>query len=230
MTDDEKKVYVRKEKKPSWLERHGFMFGTKPQGEIKQLKMHEFGVSVLTDGKLEGRMKALMSFKEDFMQGIEDDDLKTYVTNLEDRVQLLNDAIVEIAAPYARAGTSPRFAKLMRGWTKWYRLGKTGILEVKSWVHEQEKEDETKDSNDTQPTDKKKRTEIDRMLTDRSSINIRNDIHYLHNFLNLTVFSDGFFALSLCFMDKDVSERAATVIQTMNQQKPREDMTHEPDF
>ena len=201
---EEKKVYVRKEKKPSWLERHGFMFGNKPnQGEIKQLKMHEFGVSVLTDGKLEGRMKALMSFKEDFMKGIEDKELTTYVANLENRVQLLNDAIVEIAAPYARAGTSPRFAILMRGWTKWYRLGKTGILEVKSWV-EQQQQTKTSDSRTLS-------------LTDQSSINIRNDVHYLHNFLNLTVFSDGFFALSLCFMDKDISERAATVIQTMVQ-------------
>jgi hypothetical protein len=219
MSNDEKKekVYVRTEKKPSWLERHGFMFGSKPSGEIKQLKMHELGVNVLTDGKLEGRMKALMSFKAAFMKNIENDDLSKYVDNLENRVQLLNDAIVEIAAPYARAGTSHRFAVLMRGWAKWFALAKTGILEVKSWVRE------------AQQTPKQEESSLS--LTDRSSINIRNDVHYLHNFLNLTVFRDGFFALSLCFMDQDVSERAATVIQSMvNPQKPREDMTHEPDF
>jgi hypothetical protein len=199
---EENRVYVRKEKKLSWLERHGLMFGGKAQkGETKTMSMGEMGIAVLADGKLEGRMKALMSFKQEFMQGIESENLETYIANLENRVQLLNDAIVEIAAPYARAGSNRRFAILMRGWAKWFTLGKTGILEVKSWVREAQQTQKPEDGMTR--------------LTDRSSINIRNDVHYLHNFLNMTVFRDGFFALSLCFLTEDVSERAAVVIQSM---------------
>lgn len=202
MSDKGEMKEIRKEeKKPGWLRRHGFMFGTKPANtdEVRELKLHDLGVAILKDGKLEGRMRALMEFKADFMKGIEDKNLTTYVNNLEQRVATLNDMILEIAGPYARAGSSHRFAIGMRGWSKWMVLATQGILEVKSWVAEasqSQKQDETD-------------------FADRSSVNLKNDVHFLHNFLNVCVFKDGFFLLTLCFMDQDVSERAATVIQSM---------------
>jgi hypothetical protein len=242
-------------KKKSWSERIRSVWG-KPNKESEdayERTMHKLGIDVLNDQKLEHRQKLMIQFEDYFKDEIKTENLVQYAQELKYRQDLLNHALYEISAPYGRAGDIPRFGKMFHGWGRLNASASSWILRTFDIVKQTEKmkatirketakkeepkaEDKTKKDEKVQEEQKEEspveRDELEEMLEDLEleSIDPRILVHSLHDVLQKHIWKDGFLILGQCFLDRDISPRASTVIQNVNAQREREDMTGKPDF
>jgi len=171
-----------------------------------QEKLEEYGIQTLSDEKLEHRIALMIDLEKEISAPIETADLKNYVKILKERTDKLNYGIMQIAAPYARAGTEIDYARKVRGWTQMYAI-------ANHWIHQ---------ANLMLPQkaeDKEKKDNIVKKVEMQHG-NIEVLIQMLHDNLEKFIWKDGFFLLGVCFKDPDVSPRVATVIQTMTAQRP----------
>jgi hypothetical protein len=246
--------------KPGWVQRAKDLFGGNPEkNEDKELErtLHKLGVDIIKDQKLEHRIKLLMKFEEMMTEPIKTDDLAGYVKELKDRQDLVNHALYEISAPFGRGGDIPRFSKMFHGWARlnasassWIirtndtvskaENGKDKPKETKTTVKEKtkpESKSEQKSGEKVQETkeedeDKSDDDHIEQLLKEieTETIDPRILVQCLHDVLQKHIWKDAFQILGQCFLDRDVSPRAATVIQNVNAQRERDDMRNEPDF
>lgn len=188
-------------------------FGEKKEEKSSERTLHEAGVSVISDRKLENRIKLLMQLEDAVTEPITTDDLQEYLNQLRIKTDLLNHAIYEIAAPYARAGTLPLFARMLHGWSKLYASSKSWILRTED-VIAKNKKPTNKNNGETEEPKKadgnESPTSFDEGAVDKGML-----VRFLHDVLQKHIWKDAFFILGQCFMDKDVSLTAATVIQSM---------------
>lgn len=105
------------------------------------------------------------------------------------------------------------------------------------------KKPETKDAKKDEPKPEEKvqgsEKKLDNIMDDAEelldeieseSIDPRFLVQCLHDVLQKHIWKDGFLILEMCFLDRDISPRSATVIQNVNAQRERESMTQKPDF
>jgi hypothetical protein len=241
--------------KPSWMQRAKNLFGSSDDKEEKEIEksLHKLGIDILKDQKLEHRIKLLMQFHDLITSEIKAGSLVEYVADLKDRQDLVNEAIYEISAPYARSIDFPRLGQAIHGWGRWNASAKSWILRTDDIVR---KAEEQKEKNKEKPKDQDKKDKekskdkekielealnepkdleslkrfLDVMETETETIDVKMLVHFLHDVLQKHVWKDGFLILGKCFMDRDISPRSATVIQNVNAMREREDMTKNPDF
>ena len=181
----------------------------KNEGDVIEKKMASLGVSILSDRKLEHRIDLLREMQRLISSEIKTDDLAEYVEELKSRLTLLNDTIYSVAAPYARSGDLPRFGRMLHGWSRLYASASSWILRTEDTIEKKHKKkgengQEEADSNDAESS-----------ILEHGAIDKRMHVRFLHDVLQKHIFKDGFLILGACFLDKDVSERAATVVQTV---------------
>jgi hypothetical protein len=238
--------------KPSWIERAKDLFGSSEDKEEKEIErtLHRLGLDILKDQKLEHRIKLLMKFEDLITSKVTTEPLNEYVEDLKDRQDLMNHAIYEISAPYARSGDFPEFGHMLHGWGRLNASAKSWILRTEDIVNkalEKEKKEKKPEPSEQTAEGKKEpqKTELavpneevqkDGELEDligmleTETIDVKMLVHFLHDVLSKHIWKDGFLILGKCFLDRDVTPRAATVIQNINAQREREDMTKTPDF
>lgn len=244
--------------KPGWKQRIKDIWGG--SGDDKEEKdfersMHKLGIDVLKDQKLDRRMKLLIQFEEAITTEIKTEDLNEYVQELKDRQELLNHAVYEISAPFGRAGDIPRFGKMFHGWGRLNASASSWILRTSDIVSKAQRKNnhtpkpepkkepakpeakadqkEGKTEKKTEETEEEVRSRTVEELMEQietESIDPRSLVQNLHDVLQKHIWKDGFLILGQCFLDRDVSPRASTVIQNVNAQREREDMTRKPDF
>jgi len=156
------------------------------------------GIQIISDGKLENRVALLIDLEDEINKEIQTENLATYVKTLKERTDLLNHGILQIALPFARAGTYSEYARKLRGWTQMYSLAQSWILQAQKMIPQKQ-----------QPNNK----EGDTIDND----NIEIQVHMMHDNLGKFIFKDAFYFLGVCFMDVDIAPTAATVVQTMVQ-------------
>ena len=196
------------EEKLGWLERVRKVFGKGQNDKKESLErtMHKAGLDILSDRKLENRILLLTELQDSMAAPIETKNLKEYVEELKRRHNLLNYAIFTIAAPYARAGDSVTFSHILHGWSRLDASAKSWLLRTEDIVSKAEEDniEKQKGQNDEMFS-----------LLERGTVDVRMHVQFLHDNLQKHIWKDGFLALSKAFLDRDVSERAATVIQNV---------------
>lgn len=210
--------------------------------------MHKLGIDILKDQKLEHRIKLMMQFEDLITAPIQTAKLTEYVKELKDRQDSLNHALYEISAPFGRAGDIPRYGKMFHGWGRLNASASSWILRTSDIVSKTSKHTENhieKPKPEPKEKDKEKKEEpkepasVETMIVEAEelleefeaeSIDPRFLVQSLHDVLQKHIWKDGFQILGQCFLDRDVSPRASTVIQNVNAQREREDMTRKPDF
>lgn len=197
-----------------------------------------------------------MAFEESMSKPIKTDDLANYVEQLKDRHDVVNHAIYEISAPFGRGGDIPRFSHMFHGWSKMNASGSSWIMRAMDIVGKTDngtekpkeatvkpKQKEGKDSKsagekvqETKEDDKSEDAKIDERVEELlkeleiETIDPRMLVQCLHDVLIKFVWRDAFTIIGQCFLDRDISPRATTIIQNVNAQREREDMRKEPDF
>jgi hypothetical protein len=195
------------EEKPGWLQRVSRIFGKGQNDKKESLErtMHKAGLDILNDRKLENRILLLTQLQDDIAAPIETKTLKEYVAELKRRHNLLNYAIFTISAPYARAGDSATFSHILHGWSRLDASAKSWILRTEDIVSKAEEDNiENKGQNDEMYS-----------LLERGTVDVRMHVRFLHDNLQKHIWKDAFLIIGKCFMDRDVSERAATVVQNV---------------
>ncbi len=146
-------------KKKGWRElaQEVFGFGQKKDEKSFERTLHEAGVSVVSDRKLEERIKLLMQFEESVTEPITTDNLQDYLGQLRTKTDLMNHAIYRIAAPYARAGTYPVFGRMLLGWSKIYASSKSWILRTEDVIGKDKKKPDNKNNGETEKTEAEKK-------------------------------------------------------------------------
>jgi len=194
------------EKKKGWRQRLSEVLWKEKKPTYLKQKMEGMGVSILSDQKLEDRLKKLQILQEAIMEPIEaEDDEEKYITALQERLDVLNQIIYHIAAPFARSGDFPKFSKMLHGWSRLYASSSSWLLRTQDYyIRKANGEEEDSIS----------------VSLGFGSVNIKMMIRFLHDVLQKHIIKDGFLILGKCFMDRDVSERAAIVVQNV-QQTPR---------
>lgn len=240
--------------KRSWKERIKEIWGSSADDKEKEIEktLHGLGIDILKDQKLEHRIKLLIQFQDLINAPIKVESLIDYVEELKDRQDLLNTAIYEIAAPYARSIDFPRIGKAFHGWGRLNASAKSWILRTDDIVRkaEEQKEKEkqkTKDKDDKEKTKGKETKELDIPnipkeakelrstaqflgMMETETIDVKMLVNYLHDVLQKHIWKDGFLILGKFFMDRDISPRSATVVQNINAMREREDMRGKEDF
>jgi len=202
------------EKKKSFRQRLSEVLWKEKKPTYLKKQMEGMGISILSDEKLEDRLKKLQKLQEAIMEPIEAEDDEEYVTALKDRLDVLNQIIYQIAAPFARSGDFPKFSKMLHAWSRLYASASSWLLRTQDYYIRKANGEEDDSIS---------------VSLGFGTVNIKMMVRFLHDVLQKHIFKDGFLILGKCFMDRDVSERAAIVIQTM-QSRPRESMTSEADF
>jgi hypothetical protein len=241
--------------KPSWIKRAEDLFGSRGDQDDKELEksLHKLGLDVLKDQKLEHRVKLLMQFHDMINAPIKTTSLTEYIKELKDREDLINEAIYEISAPFARSLDFPQIGKAFHGWGRLNASAKSWILRSDDIIRKAEEKNgnkkelvkETESKQLSKPKEKAK-TELEVPtqtkeldlpkineffgLVDAETIDVKMLVNFLHDVLSKHIWKDGFLILGKCFMDRDISPRSATVIQNANAMREREDMTKTPDF
>lgn len=228
-----------KKQKLGWRERASLLFGSNAEKEETQERtMHKAGIDIISDRKLENRVKLLMQFEDAITDEIDTENLEAYVKALMRRTDLINHAIMEIAAPYGRAGTLPQFSRMFHGWGRLYASSKSWLLRTEDTITKTDEEAHNFFKNNLYKvldelyqtlSDPKALEEISKIrkqiggienetsynVLEHGAIDKRMHVRFLHDVLQKHIWKDGFLILNKCFLDKDVSERSATVIQSM---------------
>jgi hypothetical protein len=189
----------------------------------------EHGVKILSDQKLDKRIELLEALEEVISEPINTAHLDIYVKELKSRLDLLHYSIYKVAAPYARSGTIPRMARALYGWSVLYAEASSWLLWAENMVLENDipkpkknGQAQAKDQAQESTTEAEEKAKIEdhqeRQRTRYGVIDVRFYITSLHDALVKHIYKDALFFLGVCFFDKDVSESAATVIQTAFQQ------------
>ena len=211
---DEKKKDSKVIKPKSWIERLAERAGyMKKIGEVKrsfeETKLGDTSVSILQDQKLAERIQVLDILMFAMNKAIPDDvPPKARVKILKDRLDLLDQAIQMIAAPYARAGNYPRYSKLLHGWNVTYSVGSSWITRVGMYFT----------ANDVDP----KNINLKNNLNDDNSRSLSDNsivVYDLQLALIQHIFPDAKDVLGYCFKDEDVAVKAVTVVQNMMPQQ-----------
>ena len=168
--------------------------------DTTEQSLNNFGIQILSDRKLEERIALLIELETEVAKPIQETDLLEYLAKLKSKTELLNHGIFQIALPYARSGTSPEFARKLRGWTQMYAQALSWILHYEQMVPKA-----MEDTNEEQ-----RRGNSD---SDYGTVEVQ--IHMMHDNIQKYVWKDAFYFLGDCFMDDDVAPRAAAVIQSM---------------
>ena len=171
--------------------------------ESEEQTLAHKGIQILSDGKLEHRIHLLIQLEKEITKPIETVNLTTYIEELKDRTDILNNAILQIAMPYARSGNDPTYARKVRGWTQMYALATSWILQAEGMIPKEK------------TAENEEKAENDQYNLDNDEGNIEILIHMLHRNLQAFIWKDAFYFLGVCFMDVDIAPTAATVVQTM---------------
>lgn len=164
-------------------------FFFKGKGEAEEYKtgtVADNAYQIVADGKLKHRLESYELLLDLLNEPFTAPSLTDYVDNLQDMVNSIHFGVSQIAAPYARAGDSDAFAKMMYGWNCWYASATSKCERVRMFFTGE---------NDN-PTNK---------------IVVNNlRLALLHHF-----FPRAFDVLAYCFKDLDVRGSSVTVIQNM---------------
>jgi hypothetical protein len=88
------------------------------------------------------------------------------------------------------------------------------------------------EKTEEKPKTEEERDDIEDLLEELEieSVEPRILVQSLHDVLLKHIWKDGFLILGQCFLDRDISPRASTVVQNVNAMREREDMTKEQTF
>jgi len=203
----------QQEDKKTWRQRFSELIWKPKAPTFVEKKLSGLGVDVLSDQKLEHRIGLLVDLQDDLKKEVKTTDLKEYVGILKGRTDMLHRAVFEIAMPYASSGSYPYYAKMLDGWLDLHRIASSWILIVEDTLSPTQ---QAGASN----TDAEGKTFAQvfghtPLFLDKGIMDNQILIRFLHDALQKHVWSWGFAVLGKCFRDKDVTERAAIVIESL---------------
>lgn len=175
-----------------WTDKFKDLFKRPTEKETTERTLAEHGVKTVEDMRLRERIAIQFQFQSLMSEPIRAKKPETHLARIKDRLDQMNTVIAQTSSPYARAGDNPAYRRMLQGWSRWYALASSWIICTNDYFLTEEE------------------NPIDYGCMDAGAF-----VRMLEDVIQKHVMKDGFTVLNVCFRDKDVSEKAVTVIQTL---------------
>jgi len=208
-------------------------FKKKEKEKSVEETLSKLGIDVVSDKKLEERIRLINDLHELIESPILSDDPLERIGELRDRLQWVNRTLKIVAVPYGRAGEQLTYRQAMQGWEILYSVAMDIINTVEAMVkaageleqyetvvlnsEEAEKQVQALLNNGNadaeEIVDALMEAEEHEFFATAFKINVRELERKLESFLQIEVFPYAFLIMDISYYDKDVAPSYTTIVQ-----------------